>query len=138
MLILIFMPFLILEMWDFSIGNFGIVILGHTGRSKPSLQVKLSFKQIRPIHIYFPSLFVMLRLLGTTLAQTLFMWTFLIKVNLTVSKLKGLCKFIFLNISHQRFFCDASFMTISFVFIAFFSNSKSANISHYFSHFPCT
>jgi hypothetical protein len=29
-------------------------------------------------------------------------------------------------------------MTISFVFIAFFSNSKSANISHYFSHFPCT
>jgi hypothetical protein len=90
MFTLTFMPF-ILEMWDFPVGNFGIVILVHTGRSKCYLQVQLSFKKIRLVHICLPSLFVMLRISSASLAQTLFMLTFLIKVNLTVPKLKCLC-----------------------------------------------
>jgi hypothetical protein len=59
-----------------------------------------SFNAEMSVQIYFPSIFLLLRIYGTVLSHTFFMFTSLIKMNLAVSKLEGLRKFIFPHFSH--------------------------------------
>jgi hypothetical protein len=80
---------LVSETLDLTIGNFGILFLGHIGRHRFCVFCKIGFFEQYFLrfwaNLFYPLCLLFLRYFSITVAQTCFMFRSLVRINLTVS-----------------------------------------------------